>query len=176
MTIAQRLTSHYPCALQQTLNELGIWVKEHKMKLNSKQCKVLRVTHIKQIPAWPSLSINQNILKTRNSVKLLGVTSQSDLRWDGQVDHLLSSANRKLFSLRRLNKFGVRDQELVIIYTRYVRPVLEYAVPVWHRSLTTDQIVVRISLIPLSQYNFTDPFLHIFQPFNLISSQWTVPN
>ncbi len=29
----------------------------------------------------------------------------------------------------------------------------------------------RISLIPLSQYDFTDPFLHTFQPFNLISSQ-----
>ncbi len=53
---------------------------------------------------------------------------------------MLSSANRKLFALRHLKKFGVRDQELVIIYTGYVRPVLEYAVPVSHSSLTTDQI------------------------------------
>ncbi len=142
MTMAQRWTSHHPCTLQQMLNELGIWVEEHKMKLNSKKCKVLHVTRIKQIPAWPSLSIDQkvNILKTCDSVKVLGVTIQSDLKWDGQVDHMLSSAYRKLFALRRLKKFGVRDQELVIIYTGYVRPVLEYAVPVWHSSLTTDQI------------------------------------
>uniref|UniRef100_A0A0E9R5C1 Uncharacterized protein n=1 Tax=Anguilla anguilla TaxID=7936 RepID=A0A0E9R5C1_ANGAN len=45
---------------------------------------------------------------------------------------MLTSANRKLFALRRLKKFGVRDTELVSIYTGYVRPVLEYAVPIWH--------------------------------------------
>uniref|UniRef100_A0A671RDH5 Uncharacterized protein n=1 Tax=Sinocyclocheilus anshuiensis TaxID=1608454 RepID=A0A671RDH5_9TELE len=102
-----RWTSHQPCTLQQTLNDLGIWVEEHKMKLNSKKCKVLHVTRMKQIPAWPSLSIDQNILKICDSVKVLGVTIQSDLKWDGQVDHMLSSANRKLFALRRLKKFGV---------------------------------------------------------------------
>uniref|UniRef100_A0A673LY22 Reverse transcriptase domain-containing protein n=1 Tax=Sinocyclocheilus rhinocerous TaxID=307959 RepID=A0A673LY22_9TELE len=47
-----RWTSHQPCTLQQTLNDLGIWVEEHKMKLNSKKCKVLHVTRMKQIPAW----------------------------------------------------------------------------------------------------------------------------
>ncbi len=57
-----------------------------------------------------------------------------------QLDHMLSSANRKLFALRWLKEFGVWDQESVIIYTGYVRPVLEYAVPVWHSSSTTDQI------------------------------------
>ncbi len=56
------------------------------------------------------------------------------------MDHMLSSANRKRFALHRLMKFGVQDHELVIIYTGYVHPVLEKAVPVWHSSLTTDQI------------------------------------
>ncbi len=60
-------------------------------------------------PAWPSLFIDQNILKICDSVKVLGVTIQSDLKWDGQVDHMLSLANSKLFALRRLKKFGVRD-------------------------------------------------------------------
>ncbi len=68
---------------------------------------------MKQIPAWPSLSIDQNILKTCDSVKVLGVTIQSDLKWDGQVDHMLSSANRKLFALCRLKKFGVRDNPMM---------------------------------------------------------------
>uniref|UniRef100_A0A673ICZ8 Uncharacterized protein n=1 Tax=Sinocyclocheilus rhinocerous TaxID=307959 RepID=A0A673ICZ8_9TELE len=96
-----RWTSHQPCTLQQTLNDPGIWVEEHKMKLNSKKCKVLHVTRMQQIP-------------------VLGVTIQSDLKWDGQVDHMLSSANRKHFALRPLKKFGVQDQELVIIYTGYM--------------------------------------------------------
>uniref|UniRef100_A0A671SHZ7 Reverse transcriptase domain-containing protein n=1 Tax=Sinocyclocheilus anshuiensis TaxID=1608454 RepID=A0A671SHZ7_9TELE len=88
MTMAQRWTSHQPCTLQQTLNDFGIWVEKQKMKLNSKKCKVLHVTRMKQIPAWPSLSIDQNILKICDSVKVLGDTIQSDLKWDGQVDHI----------------------------------------------------------------------------------------
>lgn len=64
-------------------------------------------------------------MKIRDSVKVLG-----DLKWNGQVDHMLSSANIKLFALCWLNKFGVR--ELVIVYTGYVLPVLSL--------LTTDQV------------------------------------
>lgn len=56
------------------------------------------------------------------------------------MDHMLTSANRKLFDLRQLKKFGVRDPELVTIYKGYVRPVLEYSVPVWHISLTANQV------------------------------------
>ncbi len=51
MTLAQRWTSHHPCTHEQMLNEFGIWVEEHKIKHNSKKCKVLHVTRIKQIPA-----------------------------------------------------------------------------------------------------------------------------
>jgi len=39
---------------------------------------------------------------------------QSDLKWDCQVDHMMSSANRKLFALLQLKKFGVCDPDLVI--------------------------------------------------------------
>ncbi len=43
------------------------------------------------------------------------------------MEHMLSSANRKLFALRRLNKFGVQDQELVIIYRVFVPCVRIYS-------------------------------------------------
>ncbi|CAJ1067723.1 hypothetical protein Bbelb_365170 [Xyrichtys novacula] len=94
---------------------------------------------MRQKTALPTLSINQNILEVCDTVKVLGVTIQADLKWNSQVDYMLTSANRKLFVLCRLKKFGVKDPELVSIYTGYVRPVLEYAVPVWHSSLTASQ-------------------------------------
>ncbi len=55
--MAQRWTAHQPCTLLQMLNDLGILVEEHKMKLKfKKKCNVLHVTRMKQIPAWPSLA------------------------------------------------------------------------------------------------------------------------
>ncbi|KAJ8364341.1 hypothetical protein SKAU_G00131720 [Synaphobranchus kaupii] len=139
MTLAQTWSLQVPCTLEQTLNGLDIWVEEHKMKLNPKKCKVLHVTHMRHPPTLPTLSTDQNILEVCDTVKVLGVTIQSNSQWDSQVDHMLTAANRKVFVLRRLKKFGVRDPKLVSIYTGYVRPVLEYAVPVWHSSLTTAQ-------------------------------------
>ncbi len=65
--------------------------------------------------------------------------SPSRVTCDGTVHHMLTSANRKPFALCHLKKFGVKDPELVSIYTGYVRPVLEYAAPVWHGCLATDQ-------------------------------------
>lgn len=81
------------------------------------------------------------LLKNKRFVRLhhFRLELQNDLR-NSQVDHMLTSANRKLFDLRQLKKFGVRDPELVTIYKGYVRPVLEYSVPVWHISLTANQV------------------------------------
>lgn len=39
-------------------------------------------------------------------VQVLGVTIHSDL-WHNQVDHMLTSANKKHFVLRQLKKCGV---------------------------------------------------------------------
>lgn len=65
-----------------------------KMKFNPDKCKVVHVFHKRNLTALPSLSVDQNLLKSRNTVKVLEVTSQNDLLWDGQVDHKLTSANR----------------------------------------------------------------------------------
>ena len=139
MTMAQSWKPKFPCTLQQTLDGLDTWVNDHKMKLNPRKCKVIHVTGMRQKPALPTLSIDQNILEVCDSVKVLGVIIQANLKWDSQVDHMLTSANRKLFVLCRLKKFGVQDTELVKIYTGYIRPVMEYAAPAWHSSLTAGQ-------------------------------------
>lgn len=52
---------------------------------------------------------------------------------------MLTAANRKLFALHHLQRFGLQDPEMVSIYTGYVRPVLEYAITVCHSSLTVNQ-------------------------------------
>uniref|UniRef100_W5N930 Reverse transcriptase domain-containing protein n=1 Tax=Lepisosteus oculatus TaxID=7918 RepID=W5N930_LEPOC len=139
MNVAQMWTLQLPCTLQQTLKDLVVWVEEHKMKLNSKKCKVLHVTHMRYPPVLPALFMDQNILEVHSTVQVLEVIIQDNLRWDNQVDHMLMSANRKLFFSRCLKKFGVCDSELVSFYKHYVRLVLEYAVTVWHSSLSNDQ-------------------------------------
>jgi len=44
-----------------------------------------------------------------------------------------------MWFLKKLKRAGVSQNDLVYYYEAVVRPVLEYASPVWHTSLTADQ-------------------------------------
>ena len=92
---------------------------------------------IKEIPD-DDLFIADQQLAVVDKVKLLGVIIRDDLKWDGQVENI--KANQKFFMLRKLKKAGFSSQELVTIYKGYMRPVLEYAAPLWHPGLTKKQV------------------------------------
>ena len=45
-----------------------------------------------------------------------------------------------MFMLRKLKAAGLNSQELLIVYKGYIRPLLEYVAPLWHPSLTKQQV------------------------------------
>lgn len=81
------------------MNCLHAWVEDHRIKLNPRKCKALHVTYMKHRPTLPLLTIDQNVLDTYDTVKIT-ITVQNNLKWDQQVDQMLTLANRKLFVLR----------------------------------------------------------------------------
>ena len=50
-----------------------------------------------------------------------------------------SEAAKQLFMLFRARSFGATQEQLVQLYCQRIRPVLEYACPVWHPALTAAQ-------------------------------------
>ncbi len=67
-----------------------------------------------------------------NMVKLLGVTTLSNLTWNIHVDNLTAKAGNMLYQLKRA---GLSKEDRTRTYLRVVRPTLEYACPVWHTGL-----------------------------------------
>ena len=63
--------------------------------------------------------------------KLPGVYVSNDLKWNHDVEVIVQKGNRRLYSLRVLKQCGARPASLAKVYTTIVRPVLEYAAPVW---------------------------------------------
>ena len=49
------------------------------------------------------------------------------------------SHRRRLHFLKQLKRSGAGQEDLLCFYRTVIRPVLEYACPVWHSSLTTMQ-------------------------------------
>ena len=67
----------------------------------------------------------------------------SDLKWTKHVTHICSKASKRLYALRLLKRNGVQSSNLQRFFFSFIRPVLEYACPVWHSSLPnslSDQI------------------------------------
>ena len=65
------------------------------MKLNPKKCKELTVYfchHIEHFP--PALAVAGNVLETIEAHKVLGVTIQSNLKWDSLVNEIVGKASK----------------------------------------------------------------------------------
>ena len=54
-----------------------------------------------------------------------------DLKWNKHVDYIYKKACKKLYSLRVLRRAGVEQRNILKVYLTTIRPVLEYAVPIW---------------------------------------------
>ncbi|KAI8484044.1 hypothetical protein Bbelb_381620 [Branchiostoma belcheri] len=126
-------------SLQHDLNELDKWTNESFMKLHPNKCKVVHFHFTKIPPPLPALQIDGHTLQSVNSAKLLGVWIQSDLKWNTHVTHMIKQGSKRLFLLRRLKQFSLPIDDMVVVYTTYIRPVLEYAAPVWSPGLTERQ-------------------------------------
>ena len=84
--------------------------------------------------------MNKKQLEVLEEIKLLGVLLSTDLKWRKNTDYITSKAYKKLWIIRRLKDKGMKTQDLIDIYNKQVRSVLEFAVPVWNSKLTKQQI------------------------------------
>ena len=82
---------------------------------------------------------NNNELEMVEESKLLGVVLRSDLSWSANTNSIVSRAYKKLWFLKRLKKLGAEQTDLIDVYNKQIRSILEFAVPVWHSALTVEE-------------------------------------
>ena len=58
------------------------------------------------------------------------------MRWISNTENMICKANKRLWILRRLKNLGACHEDLVEVYTKQIRCLLELAVPVWQGSIT----------------------------------------
>ena len=68
--------------------------------------------------------------------KLLGCLISSDMIWWANTNLITRKAYQRLGIIRKLYEFNVALNDLVLIYTLYVRSILEFNSCVWHFSIT----------------------------------------
>ena len=81
------------------------------------------------------ITINDKQIEVSSSAKLLGVVVSDNLRWNAHVESICKKAATRLYFLKQLKRAKVPPKDMLLFYTTCIRPVLEYACPVFHHSL-----------------------------------------
>jgi hypothetical protein len=85
----------------------------------------------KQIkPVHPPLTMLNTNISSVTSHKHLGIVLSSDCGWKSHTDYIKQKAWKRINIMRKL-KFILDRKSLEIIYTTFIRPVLEYADVIW---------------------------------------------
>ena len=109
------------------------------MKLNATKCFAMEVNFSRNPTVLPAIRVDGLELQSVNTIKLLGIMIQSDLKWESNVTDIIKRANGKLHMLRILKRHCLPVRDLLTIYDGYVRPILEYGTPVWNSGITKKQ-------------------------------------
>jgi hypothetical protein len=122
--------------LQADLELVVEWCERWGMRLNAEKCKVMHLGTVEIRPAGYQYRILnsstglQHVLERSDQERDLGVLVTSDLKWSRQVEAAAAMANKVLGMLKRTFQHNSIDLWRKL-YKTYVRPHLEYAVPVW---------------------------------------------
>ena len=119
--------------LQDDVNTLAKWLVDHKLTLNVKKCKSLLISRKKCSPTSNLSPIS--ILEKVQSYRYLGVSITADLSWSDHISSICTKARRHLGLLYRKFYRHTSSSTLKTLYVVFVRPHLEYAVPVWDPHL-----------------------------------------
>ena len=86
------------------------------------------------ISTVPRLIIDGNEIDNVQYATLLGVAISSDPTWNEHVENIVAKAEKRVYMLYQLKRVGIGQHDLVTMYVSVIRPVLEYACPVWHTN------------------------------------------
>ena len=87
------------------------------------------------VESLPYIDINGTDIERVTQAKVICVTISSVLTWNAHVDEIVAKARKMVYMIYQLKRAGNNQIDLVRIYVSGIRPVVEYACPIWHTNL-----------------------------------------
>ena len=121
------------------LDNIKQWTDDRKMALNSSKTKYMVVNFTKKFQFSTRIMLDDRLLEEVQECRLLGLTITNQLSWQKNTDNIVKKANTRMIILHRLYGFNLPVEEMVNIYTLFIRSMLEYSCVVWHSSITEEE-------------------------------------
>ena len=123
--------------LNRDLSKISSWAIKWKVVFNAKKSKDI-IFSKKVLNNSPPIIFNDTIIERVNTHKHLGLILTSNLDWSAQITEVCLKANRKLSVLRSVKLLS--RQTLDLLYKLTVRSVVDYALPVYYKTLKQTEI------------------------------------
>ena len=123
--------------LNRDLAMISEWATLWKVTFNAKKTKDIIFSN-KCLNNSPPLIFNNTFIERVNTHKHLGLFLTSSLDWGVQVKEVCLKANKKLSVLRSVKLLS--RQTLDLLYKLTVRSVIDYALPVYYKTLKQTEL------------------------------------
>ena len=133
-------------AYRNTVSQLAAWCTDNNLELNTNKTVEMVMDFRKHPPPHPPLLIKDTIVKVVESVKFLGTTITSDLKWEIHSSNVIKRAQQRMFFLRLLRKMNISPKIRTQFYRATIESVLTSSITVWYvaSSAHTKQRLERI--------------------------------
>ena len=144
--------------LNRDLEKIANWADRWKVTFNAGKSKDIIFSN-KCLNNSPPLIFNNNYIERVNVHKHIGLYLSSSLDWSVQIKEVCLKANRKLSVLRSVKLLS--RQTLDLLYKITVRSVIDYALPVYFKTLKQtemsrlENLQYRAAKIVTGAYHYT---------------------
>ena len=112
------------------LDKISRWAATWLVSFNPAKTESLLISRKLNRPQHPSLSMQNHQIIEVDSHKHLGIYLSNDCTWHQHINYIKEKAWFRVNVMRKL-KFKLDRKSLEIIYTAFIRPLLEYGDVIW---------------------------------------------
>ena len=121
--------SHLVESINDDLNKILQWGLENRVEFNASKTQSCFLTH-RSLDPLPILKMGSVDIVQTNTLNILGLTIESDMRWNAHIFSVAKNAAKNLGFLKRCKKY-FSPSDLRNIYVSYIRPKMEYNSHIW---------------------------------------------
>ena len=122
----------------QAIHETEEQIDKLNLSINKAKCQFLKLRKSTNFDINSDFLVTNNYPNFINSICILGITFNNKLLWNIHFDNICMKANRCIFLLHQLRPF-FNQRNLVTIYFRVIKSILEYCNAVFTRATQADQ-------------------------------------
>ena len=129
LSVSNRAVQHIEHIINKDLQIISYWSKQWLVDFNPSKTETMFFS-LNHNDTLPNIVFDGTVVNFVDVHKHLGVSLSADGSWHEHISNIVKSAS-KIINTMRLLKFKLTRDSLNQIYISYLRPILEYASPVW---------------------------------------------